>query len=133
MQNITSTAGLKNAIQILEARHTANGQQLKVQFHLTYEGFKPVNLLRSTLKDVASSPTLIDNILGTTIGLATGYLSKKLIVGSSGNIIRKLIGSVLQLGVTNLVAQNPEAIKSVGQFILQHIFRKKEMNSENRD
>jgi len=47
---------------------------------------KPVNLLKSTLKDITSSPYLIDNILGTTIDLATGYLSKKLVVRASGNI-----------------------------------------------
>ena len=127
MQNITSTAELKNAIQLLEAEQAVKGQLLKEQFYLTYESLKPVNLLKSTLKDIASSPYLIDNILGTAMGLATGYLSKKIVVGASGNIFRKLFGSVLQFGVTNVVAQHPDAIKSFGQFIFQHIFRKKEI------
>ena len=130
MQNITSTAGLKNAIQLLEVEQAVNGQLLKEQFHLTYESLKPVNLLKGTLKDISSSPYLIDNILGAAMGLATGYLTKKIIVSKSGNMFRKLIGSVLQFGVTNIVAQHPDAIKSFGRFISQHIFRKKEMNSE---
>jgi hypothetical protein len=64
------------------------------------------------------------------MGLTTGYLSKKLVVGFSGNIIRKLLGSILQLGVTNVVAQHPDSLKSLGQFIFQRIFHKKEKNSK---
>jgi hypothetical protein len=125
MENITSTAGLKNAIQLLEVEQALNGQLLKEQFYFIYESFKPVNLLKSTLKDITSSPFLIDNILGTAMGLATGSLSKKMFIGASGNMFRKLIGSILQVGITNVVARHPDTIKSFGQFIFQHILRKK--------
>ena len=130
MQNITSTAGLKNAIQLLEVEHASKGQLLKEQFYLTYESFKPVNLLKSTLNDIASSPYLIDNIIGTAMGLATGFLSKKIFIGASGNKFRKLIGYILQFGVTNFVAQQHDAIKSFGRSIIQHLLRKKEINSK---
>ena len=93
MEKITSATGLKNAILSLETDQAIQGQLLKEQFHFAYESIKPVNLIKSTLKDVASSPYLIDNILGTAIGLATGYLSKKIFIGSSGNLFRKLLGS----------------------------------------
>lgn len=129
MQNITSKAGLKDAIQLLEADQVLKGLILKDQFYLTYESLKPVNLLMHTLKEISSSPYLIDNISGTAMGLAGGFLSKKIFVGTSGNVIRKLIGSILQLGVTNVVAKNSDIIKSVGQAIFQHFFHKKEMNS----
>ena len=125
MENITSSAGLKKAIQLLEIEQAVNGLKLKEQFHLTYESLKPFNILKGTLKDIASSPYLIDNVLGTAVGLATGYLSKKFFIGASGNIIRKLFGSVLQVGVTNAVAQHPDGIKSFGHFLFQHIFHKK--------
>jgi hypothetical protein len=62
--------------------------------------------------------------------LATGYLSKKIIIGTSANIFRKLIGSVLQLGVTSAVSQHPDTIKSLGHFILKKIFDKKEKKPE---
>jgi hypothetical protein len=130
MENITSKATLKNAILLLEAEQEEAGQILKKQFFITYERFKPVNIIKSTLKDIASSPNLFDNILGTTTGLATGFLSKKLIVGGSSNMFRKLLGSLFQLGVTALVAKNPEAVKSIGSVIHKYINRKKEKNSE---
>jgi hypothetical protein len=130
MQGITSVAGLKNAIQLLEVERAENGQLLKEQFYHIYESFKPVNLLKNTLKNITSSPYLIDGILGTTIGLAIIYLVKKKGASASGKLFRKLIVPVLQFGVTNVVAQHSETIKSFGQAILQHFLCKKEINSE---
>jgi hypothetical protein len=132
MQNITSIAGLKNSIQLLEAEQSIKEQLLKEQLFLTYESLKPVNLIRHTLKEISSSPYLIDNISGSAMGLLSGFLSRKIFVGSSGNLFKKLIGSVLQFGVTNIVAQNSDVIKSVGQTVLHHFFRKKELNSGSR-
>jgi hypothetical protein len=125
MQNITSVVGLKDAIQLLEEEQYIKGQLLKDQLFLTYESLKPVNLIRNTLKEISSSPYLIDNISGTAMGLLSGFLSRKLFVGTSGNFIRKIIGSFLQFGVTNAVAQNSEVIKSIVQALLQHVFRNK--------
>jgi hypothetical protein len=126
MENMTSTAGLKKAIELLEAEQAVKLQRLKEQFYPTYESLKPVNLLKSTLSEITSSPYLIDNIIGTALGLATGYFSKKLVVGASVNRVRRLVGTVLQFGVTHVVAQHTDAIKSFSRNILQHIFRKKE-------
>jgi len=130
MQNITSVAELKNAIQLLEVEQNLKGKILKEQFYLVYENFKPINLLTGTLKDIVKSPYIIDNILGTAMGLATGYLSKKIFIGASGNKIKKIIGSILQFGITNVITQNSDSIKTFGRSLFQHFLRKKEMNTE---
>lgn len=52
-------------------------QLLKEQFYLTYESLQPVNLIKSALNEVTTTPYLTDNILGETIGLISGYISKK--------------------------------------------------------
>jgi len=130
MQQITSIDDLKKAIELLEVEQKQKGRVLNEQFFLTYEKFKPVNLITSTITDIAKSPFLIDNIMGTAMGLATGYLSKSLFIGTSVSGIRKLLGSILQFGVTNVVAQNSETIKSFGRSLFQNLFRKKEMNIE---
>jgi len=126
MENITSATELKNVIQRLEIEQAIDGQLLKEQFYFAFDSLKPVNILRNTLYEITSSPHLMDSILGTAVGLASGYVSRKIVmIGASGNIIRKLLASVMQLGVTNVVSQNPDTIKSIGQFIFQHILRKK--------
>ena len=125
MENISSSAELQDAIQLLEAEQTVKLKLMKDQFHRAYESLSPVNLIESTLKNIASSPYLIDNIWGTSIGLATGYLSKKVVVGMSGSKLRRFFGAIMQLGITNLVAQNPSVIKNFGKYIYQHISHKK--------
>jgi hypothetical protein len=131
MQNISSIEELRNAIQLLEVEQDVKGRLLKEQFYVVYESLKPINLLKSTLKDLSSSPYLIENILGSAVGLATGYASKKIVVGASAGILRKLLGSILQFGVTNLVAQHPDAIKSISQYIIQHVFTKKKKKAKD--
>ncbi|MBN1339284.1 MAG: hypothetical protein JXA03_08170 [Bacteroidales bacterium] len=133
MANITSGKELRNAIQLLQAEQAIKGQLLKEQVFTTYESLKPVNLIKSTLKDLSSSPYLIENIVGSAVGIATGYASKKIVVGASASIFRKLFGTILQFGITNLVAQRSDTIKSVGQYIVQQIFRKSEKGSESRE
>jgi hypothetical protein len=130
MQEITSTTGLKEAIQLLESEQAVKKQLLKEQFYITYESLKPLSLLKSAINDLSSSPYLIDNLSGTAIGLVSGYLSKKIFVGASGNLIRKLLGSILQFGVANVVAKHSETIKSIGQAIFHHFLHKDEMNSQ---
>jgi hypothetical protein len=129
MQNIASTIELKNAIHLLEEDQLVKGHLLKEQFFITYESLKPVNVLSSTLHDISSSPYLMENILGSAMGIASGFLTRKIFVGSSGSLIRKLLGSVIQFGVTNVVAQHPESVKSLGQVILKFLLTRKRTNS----
>jgi hypothetical protein len=125
MQKITSSAELKNAILLLEVEQADNWLLLKEQLHITYQSFKPVNILISTLKNLTSSPHLIETIVGTTMGLAVSFIGNGRGVGLSGNIVKKLLGSVLKYGATNVLAHNFETIKSVGQAIIHNILRKK--------
>lgn len=130
MQNITSYSDLKNAIQLLEAEQGVKAKLFKDQLHLTFESIKPINLIRKSLHDISSSPDLVDNILGVATGIASGFLTRKIFIGASGNIIRKILGTVLQFGVTNVVAKNPDTIKSVGQAIMNLFLRRKDPKPE---
>jgi hypothetical protein len=112
MEYTTTTAGLKKAIELLEGEQAVKWQRLKEQSYAAYESLKPANLFRSALNDISSSPYLIDNIIGTALGLATGYFSKRLVVGASVNKVRKLFGLVLQFGIANLVTHRAKNLRS---------------------
>jgi hypothetical protein len=126
MQNITSTAGLKNEIRLLEYKQAYQGQLLKEQFNLVVDNLKPVNLLKRTFAEVTSSHDLFGNILSTTMSLTSDYLSKKRSAVSSMNKFKKLFGSIILFTVTKIIAKNPEVIKSFGLRIFNSIFSKKE-------
>jgi hypothetical protein len=130
MEKISSVAGLKNAIQVLEVQQRIKGHELKEQISLTYESLKPVNLIRNTLKDLFSSQYTTESISGAAMGAVSGFLFKKLFIGASANKFRKLVGNVLQFGITNFITQNSDQIKAFGQVLFQNLFFKKEKNSK---
>lgn len=129
MENITTSAELKTAIQLLEAEQVFHKQLLKDQFFVVHESLKPANIIKNIINDITSSPYLIDNMLGAAMGLATGFVTKKLASGVPGSLIKKLFGILLQFGVTNVVAHNPDSVVSIGRSIFQRIFHKKEIYS----
>lgn len=130
MEKITSVAGLKNAIQRLEEEQAVKQQILKEHFYLAYESFKPAKLFGNTLKEMVSSPHLIENVIDTSLSLATGYFAKRFIAGASGNIIRRILGAVMQYGVTNFLAKNADEIRSISTLAFQRIFSKKEKSEK---
>jgi hypothetical protein len=132
MRNSTSYSRLQDSIQLLEEEQFIKRQLLKEQLTISYESLKPLNLLKGAIRDMSSSPDLGNNVLGSVLGMASGFLSKKLFIGTSGNLIRKLLGSFVQLGVTNIVARHPEAIKNFGQYIIEHFLSGKETKSGKR-
>jgi hypothetical protein len=125
MGNIASAAELKNAIQLLEADKRQKGQELKEQFNVTYRSLKPLNLIASTIKEVVTSPSIIESLIVGGLGLATGYFTKRIVVGTTTNIFRKLLGSALQFGATSVVSKNADSIKTAGKFISTIFSRKK--------
>lgn len=121
METLTAGEKLKNTIKALEFDQEINGKLIKKEFNRVSENVKPMNLIKNTLNDVVSSPTLVIKVLGIATGLATGYFTKKLIVGSSVNLVRRFLGTSIQVGVTKLVAQPPKKLKSTVLFILKFI------------
>jgi hypothetical protein len=114
MQKMNSAIDIKDLILQLETQQSTELKTLRAQMHLTYESIKPINLVRNTFKEVVASEELTDNIVNTSVGLAAGYVSKTLFEKASHSPFRKLLGTALLFGVTNLVAKNPHTVKSIG-------------------
>lgn len=125
MEHINSVVDIKNAIRFLETEQEVKRQQLRAQFDDTFESLKPANLLKNAVQEISSSPFLLTNIAGAAVGLATGYLSKKVVFGASKSIIKRTLGIALQFGVTNLISRHPNDILSFGQGLLERLFHKK--------
>ena len=124
MQTIDSETSLREAIVQLESKWIDDGKQVKEQFFQTIESIKPINLIKSTFKDAVASPDLKDKILNTSVGLTAGFLTKLLFQGVVKSPINRLIGTAVMFGITNIVAKNPEAVKSIGKGFFKMIRRK---------
>ncbi|MFH0894208.1 MAG: hypothetical protein V2A54_07220 [Bacteroidota bacterium] len=124
MQKINSETGLRDAILQLERKQADEAKMLNEQLHLAYESIKPINLIKSIFNEAVASRDLKDNLLNTSVGLTAGYLSKILFQGITKSPFKKLLGTALMFGITNVVAKNPEAIKSFGNGFLKMIVSK---------
>ena len=130
MKNINSAAEIKLAIQEKQFELDIQGQIIKEQFNFIYESLKPASIINNTLNEIVTSPFLLNNIISSGMGLLTGFISKKIAVGNSDNPYRNLLGTILLFGVTNLVAQNPDAIKSMFKYLINTIFHTKDVKDE---
>ena len=125
MQTYKSSTELKTAIQLLEEEQEKNGQLLKKEFSHTSEALTNGGLVKNTLKGIVNSTNLSEAIIGPSIGLVAGYLTKKMIVGKSDNKLRLLIGSVVQYGVKNFFIANSHIFNAYGKQIFHAISGKR--------
>lgn len=128
MKNINSTYELSEAISSLSLQQNTQGKLLKDQFLTTIRYFKPANLIRETLEDVVNSPELVKNIVSTSLGITTGFITKKVITHNSGNIFLKLLGNIIQIVVTTAIATHPDEVKAAGGKIIKLIFNRSHKN-----
>lgn len=75
------------------------------------ESLSPSGLLKSSLKEVVTSPGLRENLVDTAIGIGAGMVGKKLFVGRSNNIFRKLGGTALEFFLANIVRKQVPGLR----------------------
>ena len=113
MQKINSEQELLDAIHRLEQIQLDEINKLKAHFHITDLKLNSNGVRNNALVDAAKSIDIKEVLINSGLGLATGYLSKKIFVGTSKSPIRRLLGNVIMIFITNAVSNNPESIKTL--------------------
>lgn len=116
---IKNSADLRAAIIELENKRQEQKRQLAISYHSVTESLKPMNLIKSTFKTVKDSPGLTGSLLNAGIGLGIGLLSKKMLIGKSAGLLKRVLGPAIQMGVAGLVTKNTGNLKTVGKRLLQ--------------
>ncbi len=123
MQNINSAADLKKAIIQLELDRTVQWEFLQEQVCNTYESMKPINLIKNSLIDMASSPYLKNKVFALILNSLNKFVSKHTSKEKLDNPFKNFINNLLQLGVSNFIV-NPIALNLVKGFLVQYLFKK---------
>ena len=111
MKKINQTEVLKETILLMKMKQAEELVQLKDQYHYTIESLKPLNLIKNAFGLIATSPEIKGNILSNLVGMTTGYLTKKVLLGSTHNPIKRILGTVLQFVITNVATKHSETSK----------------------
>jgi len=127
---MNATETLKQKIKLLEHKKAMDKELLKEQFHVTLQSFKPGNLVKDLIGQVSSSSQVKGGLLKAAIGLTVGYFTKKLVTRKKQSLMRKLLGSAIQFGVTGLVARYAEPVKDKSVGFFKHIFHHSNSNGK---
>lgn len=117
MNKPNPTESLNASIAMLEQKRKDDFKLLKEQLRETGESMKPGNLIRSALKDVTQSSQFKSILIKTIIGLAAGFVAKKLVTQHTNNRKNKMLGNALQLGMTFLASNRNTLLKNAGIFV----------------
>lgn len=123
---------LDELILVKEAEHKAEGELLKVHFLVTYESLRPINILKSTFKEAVNAPGIKAGVVNTFLGLAAGFLAKKILVGSTQNPLKKILAAFIETIVSGIVNCHGEEVKSFGNNIVKK-FIKPSGNTEKHE
>ncbi len=122
---MNSIKDLEKAIFVLTQLQSVQGELLKSQYRKTIDSLKPANIIKSSLNNMVHSPDMLKNIFSISMGIFSGYLGNKIFVGTSKSIPRRIIGNLIQIGITTAVSANADTVKAFGSRIIGLIFRKK--------
>lgn len=126
MTKVDSIEQLKQRIAVLTIQQANDERLLKEQFKTSFDAIKPANLIKNTFHELSQSPDFKDDLLNTAMGIASGYVSKKLLVGDSQNPIKQILGMLLQVVITGIVSKNADGIKSIVTLLIDKLTSKKE-------
>jgi len=114
MSHVYTSSDLRTEILALEAERLRLEEELKSTASATIHSLKLANLIKNAFHSTVQTPGLGKNLLKGAAGLAVGFLSKRILVGGSSNIVKKALGAVVELGVAKAVARNAGKLTSSG-------------------
>lgn len=127
MEKQYTVESLREEIHALEVKQANEGKLVKEQLLITYENLKPINILKSIVKDLYSSDNYTQDFMEIVAGMTTGFVTKKLIIGKSKNPLLKLAGLALQFGMTTFVSKKFNVIKDSVIRFLSRFVKEKEL------
>lgn len=114
MSRVYTSSDLRMEILALEAERRRQEEDLKNSASEALDSLKPVNLIKHAFSSTAKTPGIGKSLLKGALGLAAGFLSKRILIGGSSNVVKKAIGTVVELGVAKAVANKAGKLTSSG-------------------
>jgi hypothetical protein len=129
-KKVTNADDLAMAIAELELKAASQKKDIQEAFAVVSENLKPLNLVKNGLRSVFSGNHKAE-LVNILIGLGTGFLGKKLLLGRARGIVGKTAGLALEWGLAGLVSKNAEKIKEKAGDLIDRIFKKNKPDSNH--
>lgn len=109
MEPIYTIDQLNQRIKLLEDRQDTEWCAIKDHIDDLKENLKPINLIRNTVEEINETVGFKSHLAQSAISIGIGYIAKRFIVGKSDSMFKGILGSIVQLIVTNLVSKPSES------------------------
>jgi hypothetical protein len=129
-KKICNADDLSQVIAELELKEAAQRIDLQETFSAVSENLKPLNLFKNGVRSVFSGEHK-GELVNVLLGLGTGILSRKLILGKTNGFVGKTVGKAIQWGMAGLVSKNAEKIKEKAGELIDKIFKKHKAESNH--
>ncbi len=120
MEAIYTIDQLNQKIKEVEIRQDTEWCAIKDHIEDIKENLKPINLIRNTVEEINETVGFKSHLAQSAISIGIGYLAKRFIVGKGDSMFKGVLGSIVQLIVTNLVSKphhdSPENEKESSQY-----------------
>lgn len=123
MSALSNNQRLQQAIAELQVKRSEQGALVSEQFQYLRTQLQPANLVKTVITDLFASPEVRTGVVDFAIGITTGMIAKKAVVGQSHNVLTQFVGNAVQMIVTREVSQHPDGIKSLGKNLLQQLLK----------
>ncbi|MDP9229855.1 MAG: hypothetical protein M3O67_04165 [Bacteroidota bacterium] len=107
MQAIQTSKDLQEAILTLQTKKILQEEALKAEAHQLLENLKPGNLISNALKQ----PEVRSKVFNTSMALAAGYVTKRILLGPASGPVTNIAGGILQWGVTAIAGKKFSGLK----------------------
>lgn len=104
IRTVSSMDDLEKKIREMEMLHDQQMAELKMSAAELVESLSPSRILNNVLQGITHSPAFRSTAITTAIGMGAGFLGKKLFLGHSENLFKKITGTALQFLVTNFIS-----------------------------
>jgi hypothetical protein len=130
MAKQNAVLALKESIRLLEIRQAEEGKILKDQFKITYESLRPLNLIKSTFNELIGSVEIKNSLFEAIVSIVSGYVTQKFIVNSKSSVFKKVLGVLMQFGVTNMISKYSEEVRTFLSNLMERFFTPAEEEEE---
>ena len=106
---IKNRAALVSVIAALEEKRDREGKGIEDSFHSITESLQPLQLIKRAYNKVQLPAGLAGNVVKVISVVGIGFVSKKLLLGKSSGLIKKIGGLLIELGVADLLMKKKRA------------------------
>ena len=106
---IKNSAALVSVIAALEEKRDRERKGIEDSFHSITESLRPLQLIKRAYNKVQLPAGLADNVVKVISAVGIAFVSKKLLMGKSSGLIKKMAGLLIELGVADLLTKKKVA------------------------